>query len=77
MNTQAVVDLTQSLESGKVRTETDSGVLVCGLRIPSSSVVNGFPVCGISFRFCRKNEIRKEYLGTGYCKSYYFRLSNG
>ena len=33
----------------------------------NTSVVNGFPVCGISFRFSRKNEIRKEYLGTGYC----------
>ena len=32
----------------------------------SSSVVNGLPVCGISFRFGRKNEIRKEYLGTGF-----------
>ena len=42
-----------------------------------SSVVNGFLVCGISFRFGRKNEIRKEYLGTGYSRSYYFRLSNG
>ena len=31
-----------------------------------TSVVNGFPVCGISFRFGEKNEIRKEYLGTGY-----------
>ena len=30
------------------------------------SDVNGFPVYGISFRFGRKNEIRKEYLGTGY-----------
>ena len=44
---------------------------------PKSSVVNGFLVCRILFRFSRKNEIRKEYLGTGYCKSYYFRLSNG
>ena len=25
-----------------------------------------FPVCGILFRFSRKNEIHKEYLGTGY-----------
>ena len=40
------------------------------------SFVNGFPVCRIWFRFSRKNEIRKEYLGTGYCK-HYFRLSNG
>ena len=31
-----------------------------------ASVVNGFPVCGISFHFGIKNEIRKEYLGTGY-----------
>ena len=30
------------------------------------NVVHGFPVCGISFRFGRKNEIRKEYLGTGF-----------
>ena len=50
---------------------------IAQLTLQSSSVVNGFPVCGISFRFSRKNEIRKEYLGTGYCKSYYFRLSNG
>ena len=38
VNTQAVVDLTQSLgwiiNQRKVRTETDSGVLVRGLRIP-------------------------------------------
>ena len=33
VNTQAVVDLTQSL--GKIRTETYSGVFVRGLRIPS------------------------------------------
>ena len=32
----------------------------------SSSVVNGLPVCGILFRFGRKNEICKEYLGTGF-----------
>ena len=36
------------------------------LDLPPDSVVNGFPVCGISFRFGEKNEIRKEYLGTGY-----------
>ena len=30
------------------------------------SVVNGLPVCGILFRFGRKNEIRKEYLGSGF-----------
>ena len=30
------------------------------------SVVNGLPECGISVRFGRKNEIRKEYLGTGF-----------
>ena len=47
------------------------------MSIPGGSVVNDFPVCGIPFRFSRKNEIHKEYLGTGYCKSYYFRLSNG
>ena len=29
-------------------------------------VVNGFPLCGILFRFGRKNKIRKEYLGTGF-----------
>ena len=33
-----------------------------------TSVVSGFPVCGILFCFSRKNEICKEYLGTGYCK---------
>ena len=32
----------------------------------SSSVVNGFPVCGILFCFGGKNEIRKECLGTGF-----------
>ena len=31
-----------------------------------TSVVNGFLVCGISFHFGRTNEIRKDYLGTGY-----------
>ena len=40
MNTQAVVDLTQSLgwiiNQEKFRTETYSGVFVSGLRIPSS-----------------------------------------
>ena len=35
-----------------------------------SSFVNGFLGCGLSFRFSRRNKIRKEYLGTGYCKSY-------
>ena len=39
MNTQAVVDLTQSLgvdnKPGKIRTETYSGVFVRGLRITS------------------------------------------
>ena len=39
VNTQAVIDLSQSLgwdnKSGKIRTETNSGVFVCGLQIPS------------------------------------------
>ena len=39
VNTQAVVDLTQSLgwiiSQEKIRTETYSGVFICGLRIPS------------------------------------------
>ena len=30
------------------------------------SVVTGFPVYSISFRFGRKNKIRKEYLGTDF-----------
>ena len=37
--------------------------------IISTSVVNGFLVCGISFHFGRKNEIRKEYLETGLLKN--------
>ena len=32
----------------------------------NSSVVDGLPVSGILFCFGRKNEIRKEYLGTGF-----------
>ena len=40
MNTQAVVDLINLVlgvdnKSGKIRTKTNSGVFVCGLRIPS------------------------------------------
>ena len=30
------------------------------------SVVNDKPVCGFSFVSSKNNEIRKEYLGTGY-----------
>ena len=44
------------------RTGAPSGTsgLFCFAHI---SVVNGFPVCCISFRFGIKNEIRKDYLG--------------
>ena len=33
---------------------------------PMVSGVNGKPVCGFWFVFGINNEIRKEYLGTGY-----------
>ena len=41
------------------------------------AIIGSKAVCGISFRFVRKNEIHKEYLGTGFSRRYYFRLSNG
>ena len=42
-----------------------------------SSGVNDKPVSGFSFAFGKNNEIRKEYLGTGYWKRHHFRLYNG
>ena len=59
---------TNSNESGFRR------IFVFGTRFPDLlsivtlkvSVVNGLPVSGILFCFGRKNEIRKEYLGTGF-----------
>ena len=43
----------------------------------STSGVNGKPVYRISFRLDRNDEIRKEYLRTGYWKRHYIRLSTG
>ena len=55
-----------------------SGAEGCSKNICTiNSVVNGFPVCGISFVLEEKNEILKEYLGTGFGKCYYFGLSYG
>ena len=44
---------------------------------PDGSCVNGKLVYRISFRLGRNDEIRKEYLSTGYWKRHYIRLFTG
>ena len=57
----AVVSLTYKIFTGYI-----SETVWCRKLMLDSSVVNGLLVCGISLRFGRKNEIRKEYFGTGF-----------
>ena len=70
LKVQSLMDKTEKIRENSVKQTTIldffqlviQGIMWC----TNVSVVNGLPVCGISFRFGRKNEIRKEYLGTGF-----------